>query len=216
MAIDTVLFDFDGTLANTIPGITATLKAMLTTTELNFSLEKATALIGQPLAEMGNILVGPEKSAEFVNAYFREFPEHGACMIQFFPETKTLLQRLKKEDFLTGVVTSKRGTSLAHNLEVLKAQDTFDILVTNDKTIHHKPHPEPVEYALDKLGREPGECVMVGDTQYDILAAAGAGVTSIGVTWGVETRQQLKSSQPTYIVDTMEELGDLICQLKNK
>lgn len=213
MSLNTILFDFDGTLADTIPGIMATMAAITQNDGLEFSLTKARNLIGQPLAAMGNELVGPERSAEFVNCYFQEFPHHGAKMVRFFPGVESLIEELRGQGFTLGVVTSKRGSSLSHNLKVLRAENLFDLLVTNDKTLRHKPHPEPVEYAMNYLGKFPHECLMVGDTQYDLLAAEGAGVASVGVTWGVETAAQLKESRPTYIADSLAELRRIIYSL---
>ncbi|MDO4541703.1 MAG: HAD-IA family hydrolase [Bacillota bacterium] len=210
MSLKGVLFDFDGTVANTIPGIMATMAGIVRNTDLNFSLNTAGGLIGQPLVEMGNQLVGPEKSADFVNAYFQQYEEYGAKMIEFFPGTRELVEELKEKGILTAVVTSKRGSSLNYNLQILRAEELFDLLVSNDNTIRHKPHPEPVEYALERLGLEKSECCMVGDTRYDILAAQGAGVVSIGVTWGVESREQLSRSNPQYIAEDVPELASIL------
>lgn len=206
MLLSAVLFDFDGTLANTIPGIMATMEGMVNNTPLDFSLDKAKALIGRPLVEMGVELVGPDKSSDFLNAYFEQYQLYGANMIEFFPGARELVEDIRSQGILTAVVTSKRDRSLNYNLEVLKAGDLFDLLVSNDRTEFHKPHPAPVEYALEHLGVEPKESLMVGDTQYDILAGQGAGVDTIGVTWGVESEEQIAKSHPTRIVQSVPEL----------
>lgn len=206
MPLSAVLFDFDGTLANTIPGIMATMEGMVNNTSLDFSLAKAKALIGRPLVEMGVELVGQDKSSDFLNAYFEQYQHLGAKMIEFFPGVRELVMDIRSHGILTAVVTSKRSKSLNYNLEVLKAGELFDLLVSNDRTELHKPHPAPVEYALEHLGVEAKESLMVGDTQYDILSGRGAGVDTIGVTWGVESEEQISKSHPTSIVHSVPEL----------
>ncbi|MEG1822747.1 MAG: HAD-IA family hydrolase [Clostridiales bacterium] len=213
MKITTVFFDFDGTLANTIPGIMATMAVVKEKMNADFSLAEAEALIGKPLVNMGEILVGAKKSAEFLNIYLESFPEHGGKMIKFFNGIEEMLKNLKAQNIETAVITSKRGRSLNNNLTVLNAHDYFDLLVTSDSTIFHKPHPAPVEFALDRMGKDAKECVMVGDTEYDILAGKGAYVKTIGVTWGIEKDMKNANYCPDYIANSPQELYKIIISL---
>lgn len=211
--IDTFLFDFDGTVADTIPGILTTLKKTRVAMDCDFGIDYAKSLIGTPLVMMGVELCGKDRAAEFVETYRKEYIKWGADQIRFYDGMKELLEFLKAQGMTMAIVTSKRIDSLRLNLKNLDFDDYFDLLVTKDSTEFFKPHPAPVEYALTGLNATPKQAVMIGDTHYDIECGKGAGVMTIGVTWGVETLTEIKRSKPTYVVETGFELEKLIEKL---
>ena len=211
--IDTFLFDFDGTVADSIPGIMATLKKTREVMGVAYDLNYAKSLIGTPLVKMGVNLCGEDRAAEFVDTYRMSYLDWGAEMIRYFDGMEDLLKDLNKAGLTCAVVTSKRRDSLDKNLDFLKGHDLFDLLVTKESTDFFKPHPAPVEYALTGLNAEAKQSVMVGDTHYDIECAQGAGVRTIGVTWGAEPEQELLKSRPDDIARTPEELRAICFRL---
>ena len=211
--IDTFLFDFDGTVADSIPGIMATLKKTREVMGVPYDLDYAKSLIGTPLVKMGVNLCGEDRAAEFVDTYRMSYLDWGAEMIRYFDGMEDLLKDLNKADLTCAVVTSKRRDSLDKNLDFLKGHDLFDLLVTKESTDFFKPHPAPVEYALTGLNAEAKQSVMIGDTHYDIECAQGAGVRTIGVTWGAEPEQELMKSRPDDIARTPEELRAICFRL---
>ena len=211
--IDTFLFDFDGTVADSIPGIMATLKKTREVMGVAYDLNYAKSLIGTPLVKMGVNLCGEDRAAEFVDTYRMSYLDWGAEMIRYFDGMEDLLKDLNKAGLTCAVVTSKRRDSLDKNLDFLKGHDLFDLLVTKESTDFFKPHPAPVEYALTGLNAEAKQSVMIGDTHYDIECAQGAGVRTIGVTWGAEPEQELMKSRPDDIARTPEELRAICFRL---
>ena len=211
--IDTFLFDFDGTVADSIPGIMATLKKTREVMGGPFDLDYAKSLIGTPLVKMGVNLCGEDRAAEFVDTYRMSYLDWGAEMIRYFDGMEDLLKDLNKAGLTCAIVTSKRRDSLDKNLDFLKGHDLFDLLVTKESTDFFKPHPAPVEYALTGLNVEAKQSVMIGDTHYDIECAQGAGVRTIGVTWGAEPEQELMKSRPDDIARTPEELRAICFRL---
>ena len=211
--IDTFLFDFDGTVADSIPGIMATLKKTREVMGIPYDLNYAKSLIGTPLVKMGVNLCGEDRAAEFVDTYRMSYLDWGAEMIRYFDGMEDLLKDLNKAGLTCAVVTSKRRDSLDKNLDFLKGHDLFDLLVTKESTDFFKPHPAPVEYALTGLNAEAKQSVMIGDTHYDIECAQGAGVRTIGVTWGAEPEQELMKSRPDDIARTPEELRAICFRL---
>ena len=211
--IDTFLFDFDGTVADSIPGIMATLKKTREVMGVAYDLDYAKSLIGTPLVKMGVNLCGEDRAAEFVDTYRMSYLDWGAEMIRYFDGMEDLLKDLNKADLTCAVVTSKRRDSLDKNLDFLKGHDLFDLLVTKESTDFFKPHPAPVEYALTGLNAEAKRAVMIGDTHYDIECGRGAGVRTIGVTWGAEPEQELRKSRPDEIARTPEELRAICFRL---
>lgn len=210
-----ILFDFDGTLGDTLEGIMETCKATKEKSGFDFSLKEAQTLIGKPLIEMGNILVGEENALAFVTTYLALFPEIGGKKVRFFQGIASLLEALRNDGLFCAVVTSKRLSSLQENLATVKGADYFDLLVASDATIRHKPHPAPIEYALEHLGVEKEEAIMVGDTEYDLLAAEGAGVRSVAVTWGITPKTELLKYRPTEIATSVPNLKELLlCKMR--
>ena len=214
--IDTFLFDFDGTVADSIPGIMATLKKTREVMGVPYDLDYAKSLIGTPLVKMGVNLCGEDRAAEFVDTYRMSYLDWGAEMIRYFDGMEDLLKDLNKAGLTCAVVTSKRRDSLDKNLDFLKGHDLFDLLVTKESTDFFKPHPAPVEYALTGLNAEAKQAVMIGDTHYDIQCAQGAGVRTVGVTWGAEPEEELKKSRPDDIAATPDELRAICFRLAGK
>jgi pyrophosphatase PpaX len=81
------------------------------------------------------------------------------------------------------------------------------VIVGGDETERHKPDPEPLLLAAERLGAVPEETAYVGDSPFDIRAAKAAGMTAVAVTWGrIHDRERLEHEHPDAIVDTAEEL----------
>ena len=89
----------------------------------------------------------------------------------------------------------------------LPLEHFFDVVVGADDTERHKPDPQPLQHALERLGADRDDAVYVGDSPFDIRAAKGAGMHSIAVTWGrIHPRERLEAEAPDAVVDTAEEL----------
>lgn len=214
--IDTFLFDFDGTVADSIPGIMATLDKTRNAMNIPFDLDYAKSLIGTPLVNMGVDLCGKDLAAEFVETYRACYLSEGAEMIRYFDGMEELISDLNRAGLTCAIVTSKRRDSLDRNLDFLKGHALFDLIVTKESTDFFKPHPAPVEYALTGLNVEAKQAVMIGDTHYDIECGTGAGVKTIGVTWGAEPERELQKAHPDELVHTPEELRRICFALAGK
>jgi pyrophosphatase PpaX len=83
----------------------------------------------------------------------------------------------------------------------------FDVTVGAEDTTRHKPNPDPLLLALERLGASADDAVYVGDSPFDIQAAKAAQVGSVAVTWGrIHSRERLEREAPDAVVDTVEEL----------
>jgi pyrophosphatase PpaX len=87
-----------------------------------------------------------------------------------------------------------------------EVRSRFDVVVTADDTLRHKPNPDPVLHALEVLGAGVEGACYVGDAPFDMQAGGAAGVITIAVTWGFFSRADLAAENPDLIVDTPEEL----------
>ena len=90
------------------------------------------------------------------------------------------------------MVSARDAVSTGHFLDHFKLKDYFNVIVTAQTCEHTKPYPDPVVYAAQQIGVDPGACVMIGDTIVDIHAGKSAGAQTVAVLCGFGTRKALK------------------------
>lgn len=123
--------------------------------------------------------------------------EAHAGEIVCYPEVLELLTKLHRSSYRMGVVTSKRGIHAIRELTSKQLNTLFEVIVAQEDTAHHKPHPEPLLVAADKMKVDPVDCIYIGDQPSDIEAAHSAGMRSIAALWGEGRFEKLSSSRPT-------------------
>lgn len=218
-----LLFDFDGTLADTTALILRCFHATLES-ELQTSLpdEDYIATFGIPLrvalrgfflrlVEEGRAAPGdPEQRADQLAAAYRAHHERWHDeMIRSFPGVLEEVQAAHQAGARLALVTSKKRPSATRGLSHLGLAPLFPVLVCGEETPNHKPHPEPVLRALSLLGAEAHEAVMIGDSPHDIEAAKAAGARAVGVLWGPFSRAQLEAARPDHLLTHPAELRSL-------
>lgn len=186
--IKAILFDFDGTLLDSVPDILTAAEHAASVIGVPFGRNQMRGLIGLPLADEGRILAG-ERGEEWQAAYRSVYT---SLTPHLFPGTIEMLETLRRRGLKLAVVTSKRRRSALRQLEDSGIDGLFDVVVTCEDVEQPKPHPECVIAALHALGVEAQEAVFVGDSLFDADAAIGAGVMMVGVSWGAETREKLE------------------------
>lgn len=207
----TVIFDFDGTLANTIPLILASYRHTIE----RFGLEPASdatirSWIGRTLPDMFTELAGPDRAAELMDAYSVWQTENTAEHLVAYPGIDGLLTDLSDAGASLGIATSRRRGSAEFLAATLGLDAHLPLLVAMEETPHHKPHPAPLLLAAELLGVAPGECVYVGDAVVDLGAADAAGMAGIGVTWGAGLPDALLEHPSVGVVDTVDQLRGLL------
>lgn len=213
MAINTILFDLDGTIADTLPLIRKTYFKVFEEMNIPWGDDDVMKMIGLPLREIGRLMAGMGKEEEFYDTYQKHYSVLHHDFISVFPGIEKILSVLSEKAFTLGIVTSKGKKGANLTLSSMKLSDYFSIIVTVEHTMNHKPNPDPVYYALEKLGKRPDEAVYIGDSPFDIMAGNSAGVTTIAVTWGMANVEGLLKHNPNYCVDSREKLLDLILSL---
>ena len=184
--INTVLFDFDGTLVNTNDVIIASWQH----TYMHYrgreeSIETITSCFGKPLLitmEREFPGVDPQESAEV----YRTFQQQNAhLLVKIFPGIVDLLKALKEAGYRMGIVTSRTRESALRYMDMFGITEYFEAMVTCDDTTVHKPNPEPILLGLEKMGITKDEAIMIGDSPFDIKCANNAGVKSVMVDWRI-------------------------------
>lgn len=211
--INTVLFDFDGTIMDTNNVILQSWQHTFRTVEgKERPVEEILGTFGEPLyVTMEKML--PQISAEEGAAIYRGFHyDHFTELISLFPGIIELMEELKKRGCKIGLVTSRLRHTTEIGLKKYDMEKYFDAIVTCDDTEKFKPDPEPALVALERLDSKPEETVMVGDSIYDIQCARGAGVKTVLVGWALAITDEEKAGNnaPDYIIEKAEDLLDLL------
>ncbi|RUA05126.1 MAG: phosphoglycolate phosphatase [Gammaproteobacteria bacterium] len=187
MAINTLLFDLDGTLIDTAPDLAFALNTLLLE---NGMPEKPYADIKPLVAFGGKTLVSMGFDCDELHP---KFDSRHQRLLQIYTDNidkyaKTfegiddLLGVIKAKGLLWGIVTNK-PENLTHLL-LDKMDIKPDVIVCGDTLEHNKPHPAPLLYACARLAVDPVSCLFIGDDKNDMLAGKNAGIKTVAVAYG--------------------------------
>lgn len=206
-----MLFDLDGTLADSI-GLILQCYRHTMRTHLGEAPEDALWLngLGTPLLEQLATFARSAAEADAMRetyvAYQRTVHDD---LVHAFPGACELIAGIEAAGIPSGLVTSKRPEMTGRTLG--RCGLAFELIVTPDDVSRGKPDPEPVLFALERLGaRTPARVLFVGDAPADILAGKAAGVKTAAVLWGPFEAAALAPLRPDYFIETIDELGALI------
>jgi pyrophosphatase PpaX len=208
MRFPVVLFDLDGTLIDSGPMIVASMKhAARSVLGHEIPEEVLSAAVGGPGLVAQMHALDPQKVDDLVAAY-REHNEPLHDELEAFWEVVEVLPRLREQGRLLGIVTAKRAATVRLAFDRLpRLEANFDVVITSDDTERHKPAPDPILAALERLGASPGEAVYVGDSPFDIRAAKAARVHAVAVGWGgIHSDDVLQREEPDAFVRRAEDL----------
>ena len=203
-----ILFDMDGTLVDSIELILQSAMFAFDGREgPRPTRAEWQALIGTSLDSiLARWTTGPDDK-EFIRNRYRDFQvANHDRLIRLYDGAAELLRSLRARGHPLAVVSSKNERGIRRSMDYFGLTSLFDALVGIESTTHHKPHPEPVHYALGQLGVQAHQAVFVGDSPHDVEAAKAAGVRVIAVTWGAYTRDELAPARPDTWIERMAEL----------
>jgi len=202
-----VLFDLDGTLADTIPLIVASYQhAFRTVLAEEVEEGRARAWIGRPLLP-ALLEESPEHGHELDRVYREWNLANTPSLIRRYPGVPELLAQLTAAGVTCAVATSKRRETARLALVGVGIDHLVDVVAGLEDTAAHKPAPDPLLFAAASLGVDPAHCVYVGDATVDVLAARAAGMAAVAVTWGAGEREALVAAGPDALVDTVADLA---------
>lgn len=207
-----LLFDLDGTLVDTIELIMQSMEfAFADFDGPRPSRELWLEGLGIPLRTQLAAHARTAEQLEWMIARYRLFQgEHHDHMTLLYPGVREVLAELRAAGHPMAIVTSKFHAGAVKALTHVACIEHFDAIIGGDSAEFAKPHPEPVRLALRRLGREPDNAIMIGDSPHDIRAGNAAGVQTAAVLWGPFTRAQLRAAEPTYWLESISELPALV------
>ncbi|HEV2852436.1 MAG TPA: HAD-IA family hydrolase [Thermoanaerobaculia bacterium] len=205
-----LVFDWDGTLMDSIGTIVACTQATIRELELGELPEQTIrGTIGLGLKETVDIL-SPGCDEELYGRILETYRQHWHStyrdMPLLFGGVGEMLEALAQEGYLLAVATGKSRRGLDYALDQTELRDLFHATRTADEAFS-KPHPQMLLDILDELGVAPRDAVMIGDTTYDLEMARSARTHAVGVCSGGHCREELERFDPLACLDQVVELA---------
>lgn len=214
MKYNTVIFDLDGTLLDTLVDLADAVNYSLV--KMGFP-ERTYKEIGRFLGNGTRQLLKqsvPENTPEDVfeeclKIYLDYYPNNLANKTAPYDGIIETLDKLKESDYKIAVVSNKFDSAVKELCEKYFS-DYLEVAIGETKEIKRKPAPDTVYEAMKQLDANKEECVYVGDTEVDVQTSKNAGIPCIGVTWGFRDREVLEKEGAKYIVDKPEEILEVL------
>ena len=207
-----IIFDWDGTLMDSIGLIVESMHIAGEAHGFRTTDQAVKDIIGLSLMHGIEILY-PQASDTQKLAIQQSYAEYyipNSHRTPFFTPIENMLLTLKQQDKQLAVATGKKRKGLDRVLEASASHHYFTITRCADES-GSKPDPQMRRDILDYTKQSISQAVFIGDSIYDIQMANHLGMTSIAVNYGTASSSELAAEQPTYQVDTPQELVALLC-----
>ena len=209
-----VMFDFDGTLADTWRDIATALNRTLddagleavTGPEVRFWIgDGALKLLERAIPE-------ERRTVAYVNELYESFRRHyDLCCLDTTETYGGMIECLNAlADTTLAIVSNKPARFLERVIEGLALKDYFRVVLAGDTLGYQKPNPVVVEHVLERIGCKPDSIWMVGDSAIDVQTGKSAHARTVGCTWGFRGREELREAGADHLVDTPREIPPLI------
>ena len=213
-----LIFDFDGTLIDSVPDLADATNTMLTQLgKTTYSLDTIKewvgngsrllierALVGKTEVAEGELTVKEADHAEQV--FFDAYSNISASKTIAYPDVNKGLNQLKEAGFTLALVTNKPIRFVPKILENFGWAPLFSKVLGGDSLPVKKPDPAPLLQVCETLKFEPAQAFMIGDSINDISAGKNAGIDTIGLSYGYNYGKDIRDSQPDYTFDNFADL----------
>ncbi len=208
--IRNLIFDFDGTLADTAPLIMTAMQTTIHELQLPPRTDtECRATIGVRLEDVPAELWPGDTIAEntFVAAYRRIFNRLKSTLsVECFPGVLSTLGQLHRRGYRMAIASSRNRASLDEYVDMLGIAHYFTMVVGGNDVSEGKPSPEAVLHILDRCRWNADETLTIGDAPVDILMGRSAGTATVAVTYGNGKESDLRSAAPTYIIANFADI----------
>ncbi len=212
---DCVLFDLDGTLADTAPDLVAALNSVLS----SLGREEVELATGRWWVAQGSvgliqnslrITAEQASSSPYRQQLLDAYASNLCVRTRLFPGIDRLLEKLQCRQIPWGIVTNKPARFTDPLLDQLNFEQRPAVVISGDTLSRAKPDPLPLLHACEIIGVKPSNTFFVGDDQRDVLAGKAAGMATVGVTWGYSPPQEAKSWGAHWIASNAQRLIQIL------
>ncbi len=218
MTIKAIIFDLDGTLLHTLVDLGETVNEILEAREYPthqidkykyFIGDGAKKLIERALPESSR---SSEEILECLELFHRFYDGKTDLKTAPFPGIPELLDQLASVGISLNVLSNKPHELTLKAVSRYLGRWPFQIIFGQREGVPHKPDPAGLNEIIEKLSLSTEDCLYLGDTSTDMITANAAGVKSVGVTWGYRPRSELEKNGAHCILESPEELLDLVTE----
>lgn len=214
---NTIIFDLDGTLVDSVPELAVALNHALQVLEFA-TVEEALvrSWVGNGSVKLVERALehGANNTRENVSRLHQQFLlSYEAVLSQkcvLYPGVKSLLTHLHQQEKTLVLLTNKPIQFVPELLIKMGVAHLFALVLGGDSLAQKKPHPLPLFHIMETLNVNSSQCLMVGDSRSDIVCAQQAGVDSVALLQGYNQGIDLATLEPTYVFDTIESFGKIL------
>ena len=212
-----ILFDLDGTLINSGPDLALAVNHMLKILGRDtFSEDVIHGWVGNGAQTLVNRALSGQRvidenldatfAVEALDTFLTFYAQNLCVATVTYTNVPSTLRALKEAGYRLAIVTNKPFAFVAPILEDLELDDLFELILGGDSLAQKKPDPMPLLHVCKILDVTVEECVMVGDSKNDILAANACAMQSVGVTYGYNYGENIGSYNPDVVVDNFADI----------
>ena len=215
--IKLVVFDLDGTVADTLKDLGTAMNAALSSDNLpGYPIEDYRHFVGNGIDNLVKVTMAqgytPEGAERVKAAFYAYYADHSTDYTTAYDGMDALLRRLSEDGVLTAVISNKPDRFVPGILAKLYPGYRFAYAWGQREEFPRKPSPESLEALIALCGCDKSEVLYVGDSDVDVVFAHNAGVKVCGVSWGFRGAEELKKSGADTIVNSAEELYNKITE----
>src|SRR5689334_17919627 len=208
---DAVVFDLDGTLADTFPTVLRIFNRLMSDrTGREWKLAELAPYFGPPEDVMLQRMFPNLEEHEAIIADFYRYSRDDGHLIKPFAGIRELVRDLKAAGVRLGVYSGASTQAARIRIGHAGLLEFFDDVIGGDAVSNYKPHPEGLTKLIEQFDVAPRRTVYIGDMVADVEVGRGAGATTVAVTWGAGTREALAAAKPDFIVERPEVLREVI------
>jgi len=212
-----LLFDLDGTLVDSVPDLALAVNQMLI--ELGLSAYSQDIIRGW-VGNGANILVQRALSGDAeistdldellikrgLEIFYQTYQSFNCIETRLYPEVLDTLTELKQRGYRLAIITNKPERFIAPIVDGLGLNGLFELIIGGDTLEKRKPDPLPLHYACQQLSVNTDQCVMIGDSKNDILAAKAANMQSVALTYGYNYGEDIGIYHSELVIDNFADL----------
>ena len=213
-----ILFDFDGTLIDSVPDLTTSVNLMMQELGMQAYTQEqvrgwvgngASTLVKRALvgkADISDVDIGNNIFEKALDIFLDYYHEHLCDATYLYKGVQETLQTLHDRGYLMAIITNKPAEFIEPIIAKLAIEHYFSLNIGANTLPKKKPDPEPLLYVCKQLDIKEYEAVMVGDSKNDIIAANAAWIESVAVTYGYNYGEAISLYEPTIVIEKFADL----------
>lgn len=211
---DTIIFDFDGTLLDTLKDLMSSVNFVLNKYDFPCrNIDEIRGFVGNGVARLIELSIPEGLNNPKYEECLVDFRNHYSVNMQnntdSYEGINEILEQLSKEGYKIGVASNKFDEALKELNKVYFGK-YIKVAIGQSEKLRKKPAPDIVFKVLEELGSTVDKAIYVGDSEVDVKTAKNSGLICVGVTWGFRDKEVLKQEGADYIIDKPKQLFKII------